>query len=194
MEEIWKDIKGYEGYYQVSNLGRVKSLARYIFIIRNRGRQTYNQIVKEKILKTHKSSNGYLLVFFKKNNKSKPFFVHRLVATAFIPNIENKPQVNHKDGNKQNNYLDNLEWATNCENMQHAWKHHLIKNIENMLIGGEKGRAKRYRPIILLKDNIIVKDFKNKISACRFFNIDHKTIERKIERQEEIHGYIVKYK
>ena len=194
MEEIWKDIKGYEGYYQVSNLGRIKSLGRYIFIIRNRGRQTYNQIVKEKILKTYKSSNGYLLVFLKKNNKTKSLFVHRAVATAFIPNIENKPQVNHKDGNKQNNCLDNLEWATHSENMQHAWKHHLIKNIENMLIGGEKGREKRYRPILLLKNNIIVKEFKNKISACRFFNIDHKTIERKIERQEEIQGYIVKYK
>lgn len=108
MEEIWKDIDGYIGRYQISNLGRVKSILRF------------SKGIKVKILKYKIDKYGYLRVTLSKDNQQKIFFVHRLVAKAFIPNPENKPQVNHIDGNKQNNKVNNLEWVTNQENVIHA--------------------------------------------------------------------------
>lgn len=109
MEEIWKDIQGYEGKYQVSNLGRVKSL---------RG---------NKLLKLSERT-GYLRVALTINYNCKFFSVHRLVAECFLPNINNLPQVNHKDGIKTNNNMLNLEWCTNKENVRHAWKNNLCNN------------------------------------------------------------------
>ena len=100
MKEEWRDIKGYEGKYQISNLGRVKSL-------RNT-RGSY----REKILRFKLEVSGYFKVSLCKNNKIKSFYIHRLVAEAFIPNLNGYSQVNHKDENKTNNCVDNLEWCT----------------------------------------------------------------------------------
>lgn len=100
--EIWKDIKYYEGLYQGSNWGRVKSLERIDCIGHHR---------KERILKLSTDKDGYLYVYLYKNGKGKNFSVHRLVAEAFLPNPHNYPCVNHKDENKQNNNVDNLEWC-----------------------------------------------------------------------------------
>lgn len=102
VEEIWVDIKGYEGLYQVSNLGRVKSLERIDSLGHKR---------KEKIFKPQKNK-GYLRVSLWKDGKGKKYSIHRLVAIAFIPNPDNLPEVNHKDENKFNNNVDNLEWCT----------------------------------------------------------------------------------
>lgn len=102
IEEIWKDIKGYEGLYQVSNLGNVRSL-------------NYNRENKIKLL-TPCIKRGYKSICLRKNSK-KFFLLHRLVAQAFIPNPNNLPQVNHKDENKQNNCVDNLEWCTSEYNI-----------------------------------------------------------------------------
>jgi len=122
MEEIWRDIPCFEGIYQASNLGRIKSVRRI-------AQKLYkgNRIVKEKIMSGTKNEDGYLKVHFKHNNLSKGFFIHRLVALTFIPNPLKKPQVNHIDGNKLNNNISNLEWVTNLENQQHAWKNGLKK-------------------------------------------------------------------
>lgn len=98
MEEVWKDIKKYEGLYQVSNLGRVKSL-------------NYNRSGKERILKYGINTQGYLIVCLCVNKQRKIFAVHRLVAETFIANTNNLPQVNHIDENKYNNCVDNLEWC-----------------------------------------------------------------------------------
>ena len=100
MEEVWKDIEGYEGLYEVSNLGRVKSL----------------HGLSEKIMKNSNGSGGYQKLSLTKNKIPKNFFVHRLVAQAFIPNPESKPEVNHIDEDKTNNRVDNLEWMTHIEN------------------------------------------------------------------------------
>ena len=103
MKEIWKDIEGYENIYQISNLGRVKSLPR----------KTGNQFGKnERILKYFINTKGYFQVDLYKNNKCKRFLIHRLVAEAFLENPNNLPYINHKDENKQNNYIENLEWCT----------------------------------------------------------------------------------
>lgn len=100
------DIKDFEGY-QVSNYGRVKSLERYVYNSRY-GKQH----IKEKILKVFKDKGGYLKCALCKSGKCKMYFIHRLVAEAFISNPDNLPCVNHKDENKENNYVDNLEWCT----------------------------------------------------------------------------------
>ncbi|RDU21928.1 NUMOD4 domain-containing protein [Anaerosacchariphilus polymeriproducens] len=114
--EIWKDIEGYKGSYQVSNIGRIKSLKRVI--MRSDGKE---QTIKERILKPLVHTNGYLLVALYDNGKQKNMLIHRLVALTFIDNQENKQEVNHKDGNKTNNHINNLEWNTSSENKQHAY-------------------------------------------------------------------------
>jgi hypothetical protein len=112
-EEIWKDIQGYDGYYQVSNFGRIKSLSRDVFC----GMGYY--IKKEKILKQLLNNNGYLKVSLYIENVGKQFLVHRLVATAFVKNIFNSEKVIHIDYVKKNNNSNNLEWATSLESNCH---------------------------------------------------------------------------
>lgn len=116
-EEIWKPIKGFEGLYEVSNLGRVKSLPKTRLINKH---AVWH--IPEKIMSPQERRHGYLAVFLyngikRENGRcGKPYSVHRLVAEAFIPNPENKSEVNHIDENKQNNRADNLEWCTHKEN------------------------------------------------------------------------------
>lgn len=110
MVEEWKDISGYEGLYQVSNLGRIKSTPR---------EGTKGGIIKQF------SANGYMKVNLHKDGKEHFIYTHRLVAIAFITNQDNKPQINHKNGNKHDNRVINLEWSTSEENLEHAIKNGL---------------------------------------------------------------------
>lgn len=105
--EIWKDIKGFEGIYQISTNGRVRS---------------FKETQGGRILSNKNSKGGYLSIVLKRKGLVISTRIHRLVAEAFIPNPDNKPQVNHKDSNRQNNYVENLEWVTATENMKHAAK------------------------------------------------------------------------
>ena len=120
LNEIWRDIRGYEGIYQVSNFGRVKSLKR----------------CREKILKPNLCTDGYLAVTLYRNGCRKNYLVHRLVAESFLPNIENKLFVDHINGNKIDNHLENLRWATPSENQEYAISFGLIK------VGCERTTAK----------------------------------------------------
>ena len=134
-QEIWKDIPNYEGLYQVSNFGNVKSLARFV---KHGEREMF---VKERILKTRKNKNGYLSVYPCKNGKYKPMDIHRIVGVVFIDNPCGYGDINHKDGNKENNHVGNLEWCSRSYNIKHAYdilghKHikHPIKCIETGIV------------------------------------------------------------
>lgn len=118
--EEWKDIKNYEGLYQVSNLGNVRSLDRKIKQKNKNGEFQY-VTYKGKILKIQKQKNGYLTIDLHKRNKFKRKLIHKLVAEMFIPNPNNYKCVNHKDSNIQNNRMDNLEWCTQSYNIKYAY-------------------------------------------------------------------------
>lgn len=123
MTEIWKDVEGYEGLYQVSNLGRVKSLAKwYGFSYRD-----------EKIVSQVRNRQGYVILTLRKTGSKRQVFMHRLVATAFLDNPIGYPQVNHINGDKTDNRVDNLEWCTAKHNIHHAF--------EIGLSHGKKGEA-----------------------------------------------------
>jgi hypothetical protein len=144
--EIWKDIEGYEGYYQISSFGRVKSLSRNIF----NGHGYY--ISKEKILRITVEITNYTSVGLSINNKRKGKLVHRLVALNFIPNLFNKPQINHKNSIKNDNNINNLEWVSALENNCHRE----IKNKTSLYTGVSfKKRNKKWSSRIMIKNKKI---------------------------------------
>lgn len=167
MEEIWKDISGYEGLYQVSNLGRVRSFDRYV-----RNGTSNRNIKRGKILKPCVTRDGYLQLNLIKDKKKKVSTIHRLVAKAFIENPENKPCVNHIDGNKQNNNVTNLEWVTYSENTIHAMKiglktdpkgrNHYKRAVNQYTLDGKFIR--RWESIKAVQDKWNLKSIK--ISSC----------------------------
>jgi hypothetical protein len=125
-QEIWKDIKSYKGFYQVSSLGRVRSLDR-VQMIKNRWNDDLMmRKIKGKLLKIAIDSRGYPIVSLSKNGTWITKSVHRLVAIAFIPNPENKPEINHISHDPTDNSISNLEWSTRSENSIHSKYHDCI--------------------------------------------------------------------
>ena len=155
MEEIWKPIKNYEKFYEVSNLGNVKSKRRNI------------------ILKYNINNKGRPYVNLFKNKKAKTRTIHRLVAETFIPNIENKETVNHKDGNKLNNCINNLEWATRSENQLHAYNIGLQKPNKPML--NKKGKLNPLSKKVIQYDlnGNFIKEYSSYTEATQQTNINH---------------------
>lgn len=176
--EIWKDIVGFEGIYQVSNLGRVKSLER---TIRNKGTKSGFYHISEKILSPRKNINrhGYYEISLKQNGKEKRFKLHRLVAIAFIPNPNNLPQVNHKDGNKDNNTVNNLEWCTDKENKKHAWENNLCSS------------SHRKRKVRCIQTGQI---FESVVDASKKIPCDRRGLFRVLSgEKQQIKGYSFEY-
>ena len=138
MQETWKDIKGYEGLYQVSNLGKIKSLKKEVNFYSGLYKEVKKRKYKERIINLKKTNRGYTNITLYKNGIRKHFNVHRLVADTFILNPNNLSEVNHKDGNKENNSINNLEWVTNMENMQHAIRNNLTRKVHGEEVGGVK--------------------------------------------------------
>lgn len=163
MKEIWKDIFGYEGLYQVSNFGNVRSLDRAVWCSPSATRGSYKMKVKGRALNFSKSVDGYLRVALSKNSKSATTPVHRLVASHFIPNPGMLDQVNHIDGDKTNNYVDNLEWCTQVENARHAVKHGLFHPHNEREVIGTDANGNEFR-------------FKSAAEAGRTLSIDARSI------------------
>ena len=119
--EVWKSVKDYNGFYEVSNLGRIRSVDRYV-----RWKQC-NRFYPGKVRLIGRNEYGYRTILFSKDGVEKCRRVSRLVALAFIPNPKRLPEVNHKDGNKLNDHVSNLEWCTKSDNIKHAWRTGLNK-------------------------------------------------------------------
>jgi len=171
MEEIWKEIIGYEGFYEVSNSGRVRNL--------NTGR----------ILKLYTEKIGYISTAISLNGKVKSFRIHRLVAVAFIPNPEKKKTVNHKDGNKLNNNDWNLEWATQLENNLHAVINDLIKR------NPRKGLPNKMAISQYVISGEWVKDYKSISLAARENGFEQTSISKCIAgKYKTSYGYVWKQK
>ncbi len=119
VDEVWKDIKGFEGYYQISNYGRVKSLSRPVYLV---GSGIFHRFKKETIKKPKIDKDGYECVTLSVNGYDKTFAIHRLVALHFltVPDDYLEKEINHKDYNRRNNYYENLEWVTHKDNVQYS--------------------------------------------------------------------------
>lgn len=136
--QVWKDIAGYEGLYQISSTGEVKRVERYYTQLNSLTGRVNNKLLSEMIMKPFEDEDGYLRISLIKENSRKKHFVHRLVAMNFIPNPENKPEVNHKEGNKKDNRVEMLEWNTTSENQIHAIANKLYATAK----GENSGQAK----------------------------------------------------
>lgn len=133
MVEMWKDVPGYEGHYQVSNMGRIKSIER--ISIRNNGKsENAKYHLKERILNIQTQTQGYSQIVLSKNGIRKTFRLHVLVAKLFVENPFKKTYVNHIDGNKKNNKASNLEWVTAKENIAHAYKTGLVNHYKRKVL------------------------------------------------------------
>ena len=173
MEEIWKDIEGYEGDYMVSNLGNVKSL----------------KYGKERILKPRTSRKGYLSIGLHKGKIREQWKIHRLVATYFIPNPDNLPQVNHKDENKANNCVSNLEWCTQEYNINYG------TGIRRRQLSNTNGKLSK--PVCQYsKDGCFIKEWKsiNDIERITGYSSGHISECCRGKQVNYAYGFIWRYK
>jgi hypothetical protein len=167
--EIWKDIPGYEGLYQASSLGRIKGLPKKVRC--NTGHTT----TKECILKPTFKTGGYPFVVLYKDSRSKrSITVHRLIATTFLPNPENKDTVNHKNGIKTNNKVENLEWLTKKENINHAYRTGIAKGRQ----GEKHGRSKLTTDTVQTIRSVYKSGIYNTYELASMHNVNPTTIQR----------------
>ena len=185
MQEIWKDIKGYEGLYQVSNLGRVKSILCWCG---NGKTKIWKE--KEKILSNCVDNNGYIRVVLFKECKGKNVRVHRLVAEAFIPNLEDKRVVNHINGIKTDNRVENLEWCTYGENAKHAWNNGLNSVSQNVIDSAKKRFSKKVNQYT--KEGVFVKQWESITEARKTLEIEH-IGDCCLGKNKSAGGYVWKY-
>ena len=172
--EIWKDIKGYEGFYQVSNYGRVKSLER----LDSCGRKVHGRILKQ-----GKDTQGYLVIGLCKEGARKSKRIHRLVAEMFIENPKEYLEVNHKDENKENNHIDNLEWCDREYNGNYGTiKERIGKSNKGKLTGSKNPKARKVRCINTGEEFPTVKE------ASKHYNISDNTIRDMMKGRQKTAG------
>ena len=167
--EKFVEISGYNGIYEISSFGNVIS----------------NNFGKRKILKQSTMTSGYKMVVLKKDGKQKSFSIHRLMAIAFLPNDNNLPQVNHKDGNKLNNDLSNLEWCTQSQNIQHMYDSGL-KTYKPLHYKGKFGKEhNRSKSVKCVETGVI---YGSMSEAGRVLNINHSSVSWSIKNKKPIDG------
>lgn len=176
MKEIWKDIKEYQGKYQVSNLGKIRTLIKW-----DLNKRKYIATIKN--IKLREDKDGYILVDLHKNNKTKTFKVHRLVAEAFISNSNNYPQINHKNEIKNDNRVENLEWCSNEYNAVYGTK--------------VQRTAEKHKKHILKYD--LKGNFIKEYNSLKEASIDNNVFFTNISavcrgKQKTAYGFIWKYK
>jgi hypothetical protein len=154
-KEIWRDVIGYENLYQCSNLGRIKSLG---------NGKTWNE--KERILKQTIDKRGYCRVMLCKEGKQKKYLVHRLVATTFLDNPQNLPQVNHKNEQKTDNRIENLEWCTQEYNNNYGTR---LEKFSNAMKGKKRTKEVKDKMSIALKGRVFSQEHRNNI--CKALSI-----------------------
>lgn len=177
MTEIWRPIKGYEGLFEISNYGRVKSLGRWI--IYNNG---YKHYYKEYVMKLHLSSRGYLRVCLQYMKHKESCLVHRLVAEAFIPNPNNLPQVNHIDEDKTNNRVENLEWCDSSYNINYGCRNEKVSDKRSI-------RVNQYT-----LDGVFIKKWKSATEASKALGICRAGIQHVLSgKRFKSGGFIWRY-
>lgn len=168
MTEEWRDVKGYEGKYQVSNLGNIRGLDR---------KDNFGRPIKGKMLAQRAQKNGYMTVKLRSNGIQKTFRVHRIVADAFCDNPNNLPEVNHIDENKKNNRANNLEWCTRQYNCSYG-------------SGLEKRKEKYSHKCAQIKEGKVIAEFPSMIEASRKTGVPFSSIQRCISgRYKSSHGF-----
>lgn len=185
MIEEWRDIKNYEALYQISSLGNVRSL-------------NYNRTNEMKYLKKSTDNNGYDRVFLYKKGEKHLKLIHRLVATNFIKVIVGKEFVNHINGIKNDNRIENLEWCTRSENQIHAYKIGLQITNKNMINARKKNimvatTSKRKKVLQLDENENIIKEFESVAEAIKITGINHIS-DCALKKCKKAGGYIWKYK
>lgn len=165
--EVWKPVVGYEGLYEVSNIGRVRSI-------------NYHKSGKAKVMSPSFNTWGYLIVDLRKNNKRHSYTVHRLVALAFIPNPDNLPEINHKNEIKYDNTVENLEWCTRKYNINYGT--------------GNERRGRRKSIVQLDNNGNVVKKWESGFAASRYYQIDRSGIYNCLHgKQKTCKGFVWKY-
>ena len=177
--ETWIDIRGFEGQYQISSLGRVRSVERSV---PNRWGPN-GKTIPEKILVLNRAHRqGYIAVHLYTGSRCSRRYVHRLVAEHFVPNPSARPQVNHRDGDKTNNAADNLEWVTARQNCQHA----IDASLYEMARGERAGSAKLTEENVIEIRRMVAAGATHKDAAARF-GIGRKAVTKIINRQRWAH-------
>jgi hypothetical protein len=184
--EIWKPVNGFEGRYEISNFGRLKSLPKW-----NKNRLS-GYLRKEAFLKPKKGAKGYMHYELSDGNGlSKTFKRSRLVAMHFIPNPENKEQVNHKDGIRSNDHYQNLEWNTQAENIQHSYDKLGRKAAYKDKFGKDHNQSK---PVIIF-NNVGSKEFENITRASEYLGVSIQAVSMAVRKvNKSCKGYKCEYK
>lgn len=189
MQEIWKDIPGYEGLYEASNQGRIRKLAYIQYKKYNNG--VFGANINGKNIRAKKNNRGYWQVRLYKDGQTFNYLVHRLIAMTFIENVNIMPQVNHKDENKDNNRADNLEW---CDNL---YNRHYGTGIERMAKNHDYKKIAQVnsRPVIQFdKNGKIIKKWPSVVSASRHYGCSDSSIRCCCYgKSQSTLGYIWKY-